>query len=87
MQRGHDFIYRRQSFLDSDKADETDMVERFLREAANMKDFKHPHVLGLVGVCFETDGSPMVVLPYMANGDLQRYIQDENKVRKLDLQM
>ncbi len=63
-----------------DKADETDIVELFLREAVMMKDFRHPHVLSLIGISVEADGSPMVVLPYMAHGDLRRYIQDPDRV-------
>ena len=57
------------------------MVELFLREAVTMKDFRHTHVLALTGVSFEEDGSPMVVLPYMANGDLRSYIQQPSQVR------
>ena len=67
-------------FLTADKAAETEMVELFLREAVTMKDFRHPHVLALTGVSFEEDDSPMVVLPYMANGDLRSYIQQPARV-------
>ena len=64
----------------ADKADETEVVELFLREAVMMKDFRHPHVLSLIGISVENEGSPMVVLPYMAHGDLRRYIQDPDRV-------
>ena len=64
----------------ADKADETEVVELFLREAVMMKDFRHPHVLSLIGISVESEGSPMVVLPYMAHGDLRRYIQDPDRV-------
>jgi len=50
------------------------MVKLFLREAVIMKDFEHINVLRIVGVSFEADGSPMVILPYMANADLRQYI-------------
>jgi len=60
--------------VDVDKPDETEMSELFLREAILMKDFHHVHVLGVIGVSFDSDGSPMVILPYMANGDLRQYI-------------
>jgi len=56
------------------------MVELFLREAVIMKDFDHINVLRIVGVSFEADGSPMVVLPYMANADLRQYIMNPNHV-------
>jgi len=62
------------------KADEVDMVELFLREAVIMKDFEHVNVLRIVGVSFEADGSPMVILPYMANGDLRHYILNPSLV-------
>ena len=41
-----------------------------------MLDFNHPNVLRLVGVCFDTeDKLPLIVLPYMANGDLRSYLK------------
>jgi len=58
------------------------MVELFLREAIIMKDFDHVNVLRIVGVSFEADGSPMVVLPYMANADLRQYILNPSLVSK-----
>lgn len=62
------------------KPDESDMVELFLREAVIMKGFEHVNVLRIIGVSFEADGSPMVVLPYMANADLRQYIMNPNLV-------
>jgi len=55
-------------------------IKSFLQEGLMMKDFKHHHVLTLIGVCFEDEGSPMVVLPYMQNGDLLSYIRDEKNM-------
>ena len=50
-----------------------------------MKDFNHPHILCLLGVCFNTpDGSPYIVLPYMANGSLKKYLK-EKRVHVLDV--
>ena len=41
-----------------------------------MLDFDHPNVMRLIGVCFDTDdGLPLIVLPYMANGDLRSFLQ------------
>ena len=58
-----------------------DEIENFLREGVIMKDFNHPHVLGLVGVAFGDHGVPMIILPYMANGSLRGYlIQDDLNV-------
>ena len=43
-----------------------------------MKDFRHPHILGLVGVCFDApDGSPYIVLPFMANGSVKTYLRQK----------
>ena len=38
----------------------------FLREF----EFKHAHVMGLIGVCLEAGSAPYIVMPYMANGSL-----------------
>lgn len=42
-----------------------------------MKDFKHENVLTLIGVCLKDEDLPMIVLPFMANGDLLTYIRCE----------
>ena len=47
-----------------------------------MKNFNHPHVLKLLGVCVPSHENPMVVLPYMSNGDLRSYVKDKKKVCK-----
>ena len=47
----------------------------FLNECILMKKIKHPNVLGLYGVCFNTeDGLPFIVLPFMKNGDLKTFL-------------
>ncbi|KAG8197625.1 hypothetical protein JTE90_001556 [Oedothorax gibbosus] len=55
-------------------------VESFLCEALVMKDFDHPNVLSLLGVCFEEVSGPSIVLPFMENGDLCSFIRDKTKV-------
>ncbi|XP_069765018.1 tyrosine-protein kinase receptor UFO-like [Narcine bancroftii] len=54
-------------------------MEDFLREAVCMKEFDHPNVMSLLGVCLqshENEGypSPVVVLPFMKHGDLHSFL-------------
>ena len=50
-------------------------VQQILREVVNMKDFKHPHVMPLIGVCL--DSGVGVVMPFMANGSVLSYLKKE----------
>lgn len=43
-----------------------------------MKEFDHLNVLKLRGICFGEDDLPMILLPYMENGDLLSYIRDSD---------
>uniref|UniRef100_A0A8C7KNN6 receptor protein-tyrosine kinase n=1 Tax=Oncorhynchus kisutch TaxID=8019 RepID=A0A8C7KNN6_ONCKI len=53
-------------------------IEEFLNEAAFMKDFDHPNVIRLQGVCLEARSGhfpkPMVILPFMRYGDLHSFL-------------
>ncbi|XP_059179819.1 tyrosine-protein kinase Mer [Centropristis striata] len=53
-------------------------IEEFLNEAACMKDFNHPNVIRLLGVCLEVGAGnfpkPMVILPFMKYGDLHSFL-------------
>ena len=52
-----------------------EQVEEFVSESAIMLDFDHPNVLSLLGVCLDTEQHlPLIILPYMANGDLKSYL-------------
>lgn len=53
-------------------------LQSFLQEALIMKDFHHPNVLTLIGICLNLDAMPLVVLPFMKHGDLLTYIRDEH---------
>lgn len=45
-----------------------------------MQTFKHKNVLALLGVSFNSYGQPMVILPYLAKGDLRSYIRNPKDV-------
>ncbi len=46
-----------------------------------MATFDHPNVLGLLGVCInEQQSSPLLVLPYMENGDLKTFLKGKRNV-------
>nr|XP_044621043.1 tyrosine-protein kinase receptor TYRO3 isoform X2 [Equus asinus] len=54
-------------------------IEEFLREAACMKEFDHPHVAKLVGVSLRSRAKgrlpiPMVILPFLKHGDLHAFL-------------
>ncbi|XP_045702721.1 tyrosine-protein kinase receptor UFO isoform X4 [Phyllostomus hastatus] len=54
-------------------------LEDFLSEAVCMKEFDHPNVMRLIGVCFqgsELEGfpAPVVILPFMKHGDLHSFL-------------
>ena len=59
--------------------------ESFLAEGVCTIDFKHANVLTLFGVVNENDGRPLIILPYMENGDLRTLIHEQNEVRCLFL--
>ena len=53
-------------------------INDFVKESILMLGFQHPNVLKLLGVCFDTeDGLPLIVLPYMANGDLKSFLMSK----------
>jgi len=39
-----------------------------------MKAFNHRNVLSLIGVAIDDDGIPLIVVPFMQNGCLKKYI-------------
>ena len=42
-----------------------------------MKKFSHCNVLNLIGVCVDNGPVPLLVLPFMANGSLLKYLKRE----------
>ena len=62
-----------------------DEVKDFFAESLVMKDFSHTHILGLLGVCFDSpDFSPYIVLPFMANGNMKDYLKSK-RVHVMDV--
>ena len=50
-------------------------VHDFLVESTQMKEFSHPHVMGLLGVSLDSSLSPYLVLPFMAGGSLLAHLK------------
>ena len=48
-----------------------------MEESMKMSRFKHSHVMGLIGVCLDTGSAPYIIMPYMANGSLLKYLKKE----------
>ena len=44
-----------------------------------MSRFKQSHVMGLIGVCLDAGSAPYIIMPYMANGSLLKYLKKERK--------
>ena len=52
-------------------------VDKFVEESLKMSRFKHSHVMGLIGVCLDASSAPFIIMPYMANGSLLKYLKKE----------
>ena len=55
-------------------------IQNALKEILKMKDFNHPNVMTLIGVCRATEmsgGAPSIIMPYMARGSLLGYLRKE----------
>ena len=50
-------------------------VDDLLRESLKMKQFDHPNVMGLMGVCVDAGPSPFLILPFMSGGSLLSYLK------------
>ena len=55
---------------------ESSNFEELLHECKWMKDFNHPNVLTLLGICIDAGPSPYVVMPFMTHGSLKTYLKD-----------
>ena len=64
-----------QTFLLSLAQPSSEELLEFISESVIMLGFDHPNVLKLLGVCFDTqDKLPLIVLPFMENGDLRSFL-------------
>ena len=44
-----------------------------------MAKFDHPHVLNLLGISFDMNKTPFLIMPFMANGSLLSYLRKNRK--------
>ena len=56
----------------------------FLREGLTMANFEHRNVLPLIGISFDDNKAPLIVTPYMCNGDLHKWLSAETNVNELN---
>ena len=49
-----------------------------------MKEFHHPHVMPLIGVCLDAGPGVSIVMPYMTNGSLLDYLKKERNNMELN---
>ena len=60
-------------------------MDKFVEESLKMSRFKHAQVMGLIGVCLDAGSAPYIIMPYMANGSLLKYLKRErNNIIVLD---
>ena len=52
-------------------------VNTIMEESVKMKQFSHPNVMNLIGVCMDAGPAPYIVMPFMANGSLLSYLRKE----------
>ena len=51
-------------------------LSSMMGEILKMQDFHHPHVMTLIGVSFDANHTPSMVMPIMANGSLLSYLKN-----------
>lgn len=51
-------------------------LEQFLSEAVVLRGHDCINIMSTIGVCFPDNSLPVIVLPYMANGDLKSFLRD-----------
>lgn len=61
-----------------------ELVDSLLKECRKMKEFDHPNVLKLIGVCLDGGPAPYIVMPFMAKGSLLDYLKQNREHLLLD---
>ena len=61
-----------------------ELVKDLLKECAKMKEFDHPNVLTLRGVCLDGGPAPYIIMPFMTNGSLQSHLKENRASLVLD---
>ena len=59
--------------------------EKLLKEVTTMLTFKHPNVMALIGLCYDEE-IPLIIMPYMPNGNVLGYVQKKKNGLHLDKQ-
>ena len=59
-------------------------INKIMEESVKMKQFDHPNVMNLIGVCINAGPAPYIVMPFMANGSLLSYLRKERSNLILD---
>ena len=59
-------------------------MENLLKECVRMQALDHPNVLKLSGVCLDGGPAPYIIMPFMANGSLLNYLQDNREYLVVD---
>ena len=59
-------------------------VKSMVSEIVKMKEFHHPHIMSLIGVCLDAGPGVSIVMPFMANGNLLEYLKRERPTLELD---
>ncbi|XP_064389993.1 uncharacterized protein LOC135337904 [Halichondria panicea] len=58
-------------------------IQFLMSEIIKMKDFNHPHVMPLIGVCLDAGPGVSMVMPHMTNGSVLDYLKKERSGLKL----
>ena len=59
-------------------------MESIVSEIVKMKEFHHPHIMPLIGVCLDAGPGVSIVMPFMANGNLLEYLKRERPTLEMD---